>query len=41
MYTKNSIGKGFKNKPDKSGWELNDTVVKDGKYYLVIKKKLE
>ena len=38
---KNAIGKGFKNKLDKNGWELNDTVVKDGKYHLVIKKKLE
>lgn len=38
---KNAIGKGFKNKLDEDGWELNDTVVKDGKYHLVIKKKLE
>ena len=38
---KNAVGKGFKNKLDKNGWELNDTAVKDGRYYLVIKKKLE
>ena len=36
---KNAIGKGFKNELDKNGWELNDTVVKDSKYYMVIKKK--